>query len=161
MLVIRFRRIGKKNKPTYRLTVAEHTKPVNGSFVSDVGFYNPHTKVAGLKGDEILDWLKKGAKPSNSVAKLFKREKIKHASVVVIKKNKKAKTEKKDEKPAVPVASAEKNEEVIETNESTEGEVAGEPAEETPAENSEEVPIEESKEEPTPEEPAPEEEKAE
>jgi len=103
MLMIRFRRIGKKNKPTYRLTVAEHTKPVNGSFVADVGFYNPHTKVAGLKSELILDWLKKGAKPSNSVAKLLQREKIKHNSIVVIKKNKKAKVaDKKAEKPVVP-----------------------------------------------------------
>lgn len=117
MLVIRFRRIGKKNKPTYRLTVAEHTKPVNGSFVADVGFYNPHTKVAGLQSEEILEWLKKGAQPSNSVAKLLEREKIKHNSIVIIKKNKKSKKAVEENPKTAPVAPAAeaKSEETVET----------------------------------------------
>lgn len=134
--MIRFRRIGKKNKPTYRLTVAEHTRPVNGSFVADLGFYNPHTKVAGLKAEAIVEWLNKGAQPSNSVARLLTKEKIKHSSVVVVKKNKKAKSEKTEEKPkaAAPVAASEPTEEPAADAETieevTEAEV---PAEEQPA----------------------------
>jgi small subunit ribosomal protein S16 len=115
MLMIRFRRIGKKNKPTYRLTVAEHTRPVNGSFVADLGFYNPHTKVAGLKAEAIVEWLNKGAQPSNSVAKLLTKEKIKHGSVVVAQKNKKSKSEKTEETPkaAAPAAANGATEESI------------------------------------------------
>jgi small subunit ribosomal protein S16 len=86
MLIIRFRRIGKRNKPTYRVVVAEHTFPINGRFVTDLGAYNPHTKSTVLKKDEALEWLNKGAKPSNSVARLFEKEKIKHSSIVIIKK---------------------------------------------------------------------------
>lgn len=113
MLMIRFRRIGKKNKPTYRLTVAEHTRPVNGSFVADLGFYNPHTKVAGLKAEAIVEWLNKGAQPSNSVAKLIAKEKIKHGSVIVVQKNKKSKSGKTEEKSkaATPIAASESVEE--------------------------------------------------
>lgn len=86
MLVIRYRRAGKKNKPTYRIVVAEHTMPLDGRFVADLGAYNPHTKATTLDKPAAQDWLDKGAKPSNSVAKLLQKEKVKHSSVVVIKK---------------------------------------------------------------------------
>lgn len=103
MLIIRLRRTGKKNKPTYRLVVAEHSFPVDGKFTADLGFYNPHTKEAGLKKDDVLTWLGKGAQPSNSVARILEREKIKHALVVVVKKNKKPKFKsEKEAKPTPP-----------------------------------------------------------
>jgi small subunit ribosomal protein S16 len=104
MLVIRLRRIGKKNKPTYRIVVAEHSFPVDGKFVADLGFYNPHTKQVGLKKAEALDWMNKGAKPSNTVAKIFEREKVKHPSVVVIKKNKQPKKAAKQDPKAAETA---------------------------------------------------------
>lgn len=103
MLVIRLKRAGKKNKPTYRLTVAEHAWAVNGKIIADLGSYNPHTKQTSLKIDEIKVWLDKGARPSNSAARLLQNEKVKHALVVVVKKNKKAKATK-EEKPAAPAA---------------------------------------------------------
>lgn len=86
MLVIRLRRIGKKNKPTYRVVVAPSVNQVGGAFTEDLGFYNPHTKVVSLKQERVSDWLNKGAKPSNTVAKILTKEKIKHPSVVVIKR---------------------------------------------------------------------------
>jgi len=101
MLVIRLRRIGKKSQPTYRIVVAEHTAAVQGSFVADLGFYNPHVKQISIKKDEATDWMNKGAKPSNTVAKLLENEKIKHKSVVVTKFKK---APKKVEEKAAPVA---------------------------------------------------------
>lgn len=95
MLVIRLRRIGKKNKPSYRVVVAEHTWAAAGKFTADLGFYNPHTKEFKVKEDEVLDWLKKGAKPSNSLSRLLQSIKLKHASVVFVKRTKKAKGEEK------------------------------------------------------------------
>lgn len=91
MLVIRLRRIGKKNKPTYRVVVAEHTWAAAGKFTVDLGFYNPHTKEIKVDKETVLAWLKKGAKPSNTVAKLLQNLKFKHASIVVVKRHKKAK----------------------------------------------------------------------
>jgi len=102
MLVIRLRRTGKKNKPSYRIVVAEHSFPVNGRFTADLGFYNPHTKETGLKKDDVKAWLDKGAQPSNTVARILTNEKVKHSSVVVIKKNKKSKQTEADK--AAPVA---------------------------------------------------------
>ncbi len=105
MLIIRFRRIGKKNQPTYRVVVAEHTMPLDGRFVADLGSYNPHSKATTIKKDQAIEWMNKGAKPSNSVAKLFVKEKIKHGSVVVIKRKKAAKkTGEKTPKAEAPVA---------------------------------------------------------
>jgi small subunit ribosomal protein S16 len=103
MLVIRYRRIGKKNQPTYRVVVAEHSMPIDGRFVADLGSYNPHSKATTIKKDEAIEWLNKGAKPSNSVARLFEKEKIKHNSVIVIKRKKAAKKAVEETK-AAPVA---------------------------------------------------------
>jgi small subunit ribosomal protein S16 len=89
MLVIRFRRTGKKSKPTYRIVVAEHSWPVSGKFIADLGHYNPHTKKNSLVIEEAKLWLNKGAKPSNSVAKIMVTEKLKHNSVEVVKRNRK------------------------------------------------------------------------
>lgn len=105
MLVVRLRRIGKKNKPSYRIVVAEHSVAVNGSFVSDLGYYNPYSKHFSINRDEVTDWLNKGAKPSNTVARLLEKEKIAHKSIVVIKFNK-APKKKKTDSPTVISAGA-------------------------------------------------------
>jgi len=106
MLKIRLRRIGKKKQASYRLVVAEHTMPIDGKFLADLGFYNPHTKRVGLDKDQVLKWLSQGAKPSNSAARILAEEKIKHDSIVVVKKNKKAKQKKTQDSPATPVGAA-------------------------------------------------------
>ena len=132
MLVIRYRRQGKKNKPTYRIVVAEHSWPINGKFNVELGSYNPHTKVASVKKELAIEWMNKGAKPSNSVARLFDHEKIKHNLVVFVKKNKKSK-QAVDEKVTKEVKAAEVVEEVAETPAAEEAEATETPAE-TPVE---------------------------
>ncbi|QQG50226.1 MAG: 30S ribosomal protein S16 [Candidatus Berkelbacteria bacterium] len=106
MLVIRLRRIGKKNKPTYRVVVAEHSYPIDGKFTADLGFYNPHTKKVGLELKEVSLWLDKGAKPSNTVAKILQHEKLKHKSVVIHTRNRKPKAELKPAKESSKPAAA-------------------------------------------------------
>lgn len=125
MLVIRLRRIGKKNKPTYRVVVAEHTYPINGKFMADLGFYNPHTKGIGLKVEDVKLWLSKGAKPSNTVSRLLLGEKIKHPSIVFEKRNRKPKSEPTEKPAAAPAAEAAPTEEVAEA-ETVEEQVATE-----------------------------------
>jgi small subunit ribosomal protein S16 len=114
MLVIRLRRIGKKNNPTYRVVVAEHTYPVDGKFTADLGFYNPHTKQHGLNLDEVKVWLTKGAKPSNTVSKILEGAKLKHKSIVVEKRNRKPKSEQPAEQPKATPAVEEAAEEQTE-----------------------------------------------
>lgn len=71
MLVIRFSRVGKKNKAQYRLVVQEHTANPKGKHTDIVGSYDPHSKKSVLKKDKIEQWIKNGVKLSDSVHNLF------------------------------------------------------------------------------------------
>ena len=76
MLRIRLARLGFKNQPYYRLVVADSRAPRDGAFVDVVGHYNPRTDPATLVVDEekARKWLQQGATPSESVAKLLRRQ---------------------------------------------------------------------------------------
>ncbi len=74
MVRIRLRRVGLKNQPSYRIVIQDSEKPRDGRFLEIVGFYNPRTQPGTLNIDEarVFDWLSNGAKPTESVAKLFR-----------------------------------------------------------------------------------------
>ncbi|MEN6532033.1 MAG: 30S ribosomal protein S16 [Bryobacteraceae bacterium] len=76
MLMIRMARFGAKKKPSYRVVVIEKEKARNGRSVEVVGFYQPQTKPATvqLNQERIAYWLKAGAKPSDTVARLLKAQ---------------------------------------------------------------------------------------
>ena len=83
MLVIRLRRTGKKGQPNYRIVVADQRKAVTSPYVEMIGNYDPRTKALVLDQEKALAWMAKGAQPSNTVSKLFKKEKMEHKSIVV------------------------------------------------------------------------------
>lgn len=70
---IRMRRMGSKRNPFYRIVVADSRSPRNGRFIQQVGYYNPISEPIELKLDEdvIMDWLQKGAQPSDTVRNLL------------------------------------------------------------------------------------------
>ncbi|KRO18611.1 30S ribosomal protein S16 [Lacticaseibacillus saniviri] len=70
---IRLKRMGSKRKPFYRIVVADSRFPRDGRFIESVGYYNPLTEPVDLKLEEdtILDWLQKGAQPSDTVRNLL------------------------------------------------------------------------------------------
>ncbi|HUS06291.1 MAG TPA: 30S ribosomal protein S16 [Bryobacteraceae bacterium] len=74
MLMIRMARFGAKKKPTYRLVVIEKERARNSRAVEVVGHYNPVSKPKEihLKHDRIDHWVKAGAQPSDTVARLIK-----------------------------------------------------------------------------------------
>ena len=78
MLRIRLRRVGKKKQPAYRLVVADSRAPRDGAFVEIIGQYNPLTEPATLVIDEekARNWLRRGAQPSETAAKLLARQGI-------------------------------------------------------------------------------------
>ena len=78
MLRIRLTRRGAKNQPTYRVIVADQRAPRDGAFVDIIGHYNPRTDPITLSIDEAKarEWLRKGAQPSESAAKLLRRQGI-------------------------------------------------------------------------------------
>ncbi|EKD56083.1 MAG: 30S ribosomal protein S16 [uncultured bacterium] len=98
MLKIRLKRIGKKHQPVYRIVVTEHTQPVSGEYVEKIGLYDPFTKKIDLDQEKAMDWMNKGAKPSNTVAKLFEKSGLKHKLVVIKKFAAKSKKQLEAEK---------------------------------------------------------------
>ena len=95
MVVIRLSRVGKKKQAFYRVVVADSRRPVTAKFIQILGWYNPHTKELNVKKEKIETWFSHGAKPSNSVAILFEKNKIALPSWVKIEK--KTKKPKKEE----------------------------------------------------------------
>ena len=71
---LRLMRMGKKKQPTYRLVAADARSPRNGRFIEIVGTYRPREEPSGLTVDNVkaVDWLRKGAQPTDRVEKLLK-----------------------------------------------------------------------------------------
>lgn len=75
MLMIRLARVGARKQPYYRVVVIEKERARNGRSVEVVGTYNPRTSPASvdLKKDRIDHWVSKGAKMSETVARLVSK----------------------------------------------------------------------------------------
>lgn len=76
MVVIRLRRMGTKNRPYYRIVVADKRSPRDGRFIEQIGTYNPHKESfekVTLDGERVGYWLSQGAVPSEKVRSFFKQ----------------------------------------------------------------------------------------
>lgn len=75
MLMIRLARFGGKKKPSYRLVVIEKERARDSRAVEVVGTYHPVAKPASviLKHERIAHWMKNGAQPSDTVARLMRK----------------------------------------------------------------------------------------
>ena len=71
-LSIRLSRQGRKNRPFYRIVVADKRMPRDGRYIERLGTYNPllpdDQERVKLVEDRIKYWLSQGAKPSERVA---------------------------------------------------------------------------------------------
>jgi len=75
MVRIRFRRVGGKKQPSYRLVIADQHAARNGGIIEAVGYHNPRTRPATDIVDEarVLYWLSVGAQPSEAALPMLKR----------------------------------------------------------------------------------------
>ena len=73
MVKIRLRRVGSKKKPSYRLVVADSRSPRDGAFIATIGHYDPLTDPETIVINEelALSWLKQGAQPTETAARLL------------------------------------------------------------------------------------------
>jgi len=152
-LKIRLSRAGSKKRPVYRVVVTDSRNPRDGRFIEKVGIYNPLLKKddknrVQLDVDKIKEWMSKGAKPSDRIARF-----LGEAGVIPMPAQKnnpqKALPKKKAQErlAAAQEASAPKEEAPAEETPAEEAKEEA-PAEETPAEEAkEEAPAEEAKEE--------------
>ena len=72
---IRLRREGAKNRPFYRVVVADKRSPRDGKFIEVIGNYDPRKKGENyeLNLDRAEYWVKNGAQPSETVASIIKK----------------------------------------------------------------------------------------
>jgi small subunit ribosomal protein S16 len=86
---IRLRREGARNRPYYKVVVADSRSPRDGKFIEIIGTYDPKKADPNstLKLDRIDHWISQGAQPSDTVRSL-------------IKKNRKQATSAPEEAPA-------------------------------------------------------------
>jgi small subunit ribosomal protein S16 len=78
-VAIRLRREGTTNRPFYRIVVADQRNRRDGRFIEMIGTYDPLRP----NGDAVIDlakaedWIAKGARPSETVASIIKKERQK------------------------------------------------------------------------------------
>lgn len=76
-VVIRMKRIGRRNRPSYRIAVADSRRPTDGRVLDEIGVYDPVSPKAELQlkldVEKARKWLGNGALPSETVASIFRR----------------------------------------------------------------------------------------
>ena len=77
---IRLKRIGRRNRPFYRVVVMDSRNRRDGAAIEELGWFNPieADKPYELKEDRILHWLQLGAQPSDALHGLMKRSGLAH-----------------------------------------------------------------------------------
>jgi len=73
---IRLARHGRKARPIYHIVVADSRAPRDGKYIEKLGLYNPNTNPAtiDLEFDKALDWLQKGAQPTDTCRSLLSKK---------------------------------------------------------------------------------------
>jgi small subunit ribosomal protein S16 len=74
---IRLRREGAKNRPYYKVVVADSHSPRDGKFIEVIGTYDPKKSGhnSSLNVERAEYWISKGAQPSDTVRSLIKKNK--------------------------------------------------------------------------------------
>ena len=79
---IRFRRMGRKNHPFYRLNAIDSRSPRDGRVIEELGYYDPTQKDQAkqfvVKLDRCKYWMDTGAIPSETVSSLLKKNGLEH-----------------------------------------------------------------------------------
>ncbi|CAN5490529.1 30S ribosomal protein S16 [soil metagenome] len=72
---IRLSRVGAKKQPTYRFVVSDSRNARDGRSLDILGHYNPRTEPIELHIDaeKAAKWMGQGAKPSDTVERLFRK----------------------------------------------------------------------------------------
>ena len=153
---IRLKRIGRRNRPFYRMVVMDSRNRRDGAAIEELGWYNPidleHS--FNLKGERVIHWLSEGAIPTEAAHKLLRRAGIAHQWHLISQGLDEAQIEKEMKKwemnkDDVKKSRSERAEKKLNEKEKVEApieEVVEEaPAEETPTEEVvEEAPVEET-----------------
>lgn len=110
MVKIRLKRFGYKKNPVYRIVVLNSTTKREAAPIQQLGYYNPKTKEMQLDKQSALDWIKKGAQPTQTVQFLInnctEEGKLNYQKKETVKLSKKAQAKLQAEKEAAEAAKA-------------------------------------------------------
>ncbi len=75
MVKIRLKRVGAKKAPFYHIVVADSRSPRDGKIIEQLGTYDPMTNPATivLNKEKVAEWIKNGAKPTDTVKALIEK----------------------------------------------------------------------------------------
>ena len=76
MIKIRLKKYGRKGQPCYRIVAMDSRTKRDGAAIEELGFYNPMTDETHLKFQRIIERLKQGAQPTETVSNIFAKTKI-------------------------------------------------------------------------------------
>lgn len=109
-VVIRMKRTGRRNRPCYRISVADSQFPTDGRVLENLGLYDPVSRVeenqVKVNVERARHWLKLGAKPSRTVESILK----KHGAYEGMPEKSKRDRSARDKDTAGKRARAERNE---------------------------------------------------
>jgi small subunit ribosomal protein S16 len=73
MVKIRLSRVGRKNRPAYRIVAIDSHAKRNGNYIESLGHYNPSDNVKDfvINKEKFDAWVKKGAQPTKAVIQLI------------------------------------------------------------------------------------------
>ena len=87
-VVIRMKRTGRRNRPCYRISVADSRSPRDGRTLETLGLYDPVSRDAEaqtkLNVERAKHWVGVGAKPSETVRSIFKRHQSEQVFLIII-----------------------------------------------------------------------------
>jgi small subunit ribosomal protein S16 len=94
-VVIRLARHGRKNSPFYRIVAADKRYSRDGRFLEILGFHNPLARGKAVANKTVINprliaWIQKGAKPSDTVATLIKKDAYVNPLLQTLRKDPKA-----------------------------------------------------------------------
>ncbi len=75
MVRIRLTRMGKRNRPFYRIVVVDQRKKRDGAYIESLGYYDPVRDPAemNVNVEKAVEWILKGAQPSKTVRDIFRK----------------------------------------------------------------------------------------
>lgn len=76
MIKLRLTRMGRHKKPYYRLVAMDSRTKPQGGYISLLGNFDPLSDKVTLNEELILDYLKNGAQPTDTVRSILKDHKI-------------------------------------------------------------------------------------
>lgn len=101
-VVLRLRRMGRRNRPFYRICAIERSHARDGKYIESIGWYNPlsprEEEVYSLKKDRAEYWLSVGARPSETVLSILKRFDVKLPEFIFRSKSARQRLKKKRKK---------------------------------------------------------------